>query len=122
LEGWLTDLDSPQFAVRRNAERNLRVFPDFVVPHLQRTLKRRPSLEVQRRVERLLRQTEQERKSPTGARIRGLRAVAVLESIASPAARAILQSVTAGAPEAALTQEARASLTRLARQALGRKR
>ena len=42
-----------------------------------------------------------------------LRALEVLERIGTPEARQILLSLAKGAPEAALTQEAKASLERL---------
>ena len=45
-----------------------------------------------------------------------MRAVAVLEDIANPEARELLQKLAEGAPEGRLTQEAKASLERLAKR------
>jgi WD40 repeat protein len=47
--------------------------------------------------------------------IRGIRAVEVLEHIGNADARQVLEKLAAGAPEAWLTQEAKASLERLAK-------
>ena len=46
----------------------------------------------------------------------GLRAVEVLERIGTPEARQVLAKLADGAPEARLTQEAKASLQRLAKR------
>ena len=48
--------------------------------------------------------------------LRALRAVVVLEEIATPEARKVLQKLASGAPDARLTQEAKASLERLAKR------
>jgi hypothetical protein len=48
--------------------------------------------------------------------VRCLRAVAVLEDLGTPAARELLEGLAAGAPEARLTREAKASLRRLGRR------
>jgi hypothetical protein len=51
--------------------------------------------------------------APSAESLRNLRAVAVLEHIASAEARKLLDTLATGAPEARLTQEAKASLARL---------
>jgi hypothetical protein len=48
---------------------------------------------------------------------RALRATAVLEDLATPAARKLLEELAAGAPEARLTRDAQAALARLGRRA-----
>jgi RNA polymerase sigma factor (sigma-70 family) len=50
---------------------------------------------------------------PSGAWLRAVRAIALLESIGTPEARAILETLAAGEAEALPTQEARAALQRL---------
>jgi hypothetical protein len=48
-------------------------------------------------------------------RLRGLRAIEVLERVGTSEAREALKAVATGAPEAQLTGDAKASLERLAR-------
>jgi hypothetical protein len=49
-------------------------------------------------------------------RIRARRVMLILEQSASPAARAVLETLVAGAPEPELQQEAKQSLERLTRK------
>jgi hypothetical protein len=51
--------------------------------------------------------------SPEGLRV--LRTIEVLEHIANPEARQVLEQLAGGMPEARVTQEAKLSLRRLAR-------
>jgi hypothetical protein len=53
---------------------------------------------------------------PPDEAVRQLRAVAVLERIGSDDARALLRTLADGAEGASLTQEAKASLARLAKR------
>ena len=57
-----------------------------------------------------------ERAATSPDELRALRAVEVLEHVGTPEARQVLEGLTQGAPEARLTQEAKASLERLARR------
>jgi hypothetical protein len=75
-------------------------------------LERNPSAEVRRRIEALM-----ERIGPE--RIRPLRAIEVLEHIGTSEAEDLLKKLATGAPEARLTQEAQASLNRLANGSSG---
>ena len=52
----------------------------------------------------------------SGARLRVWRVIQVLEGIGTPEAQAALKTLADGAPASRLTQEARASLERLAKQ------
>jgi hypothetical protein len=49
--------------------------------------------------------------------LRTLRALQVVESVGTPEARELLESLARGAPYARLTREAKASLSRLAKRA-----
>jgi hypothetical protein len=70
----------------------------------------KPSPEASQRLRHILAQLEQ---SPN--RLRALRAMEILEHIATPKARALLSTVADGQPTALITQEAKASLQRLDR-------
>jgi hypothetical protein len=56
---------------------------------------------------------------PSGERLQALRGIEVLELIGSRDARQVLERLAKGAPEARLTQEAKASLERLALRPVG---
>src|SRR5262249_42594622 len=83
-------------------------------PSLRKTLKGRPSLEVRRRVERLLLKLENDDQPPLPpARLRELRAIEALEMIGTDKAKAVLKELAKGTPEDRLTEEAKLSLGRL---------
>jgi WD40 repeat protein len=114
LRQLLADLDSPQFAVRTAAQKGLESLGVLAAPALRRTLAKNSSLELRRRVDALLNKlrgpvTDSEQR-------RAVRAVAVLEDTATPEARKHLAMLAQGAPEARLSQEARAALKRLRQQ------
>jgi WD40 repeat protein len=107
------ELDSDDFPVRQRAEAELRRLGRGCVPALDRALRSNPSLEVRRRASRLL--AELCRPGANPEELRRLRAVEVLERVATPAARRTLQRLAGGHPDADLTRECRAALRRLAR-------
>jgi WD40 repeat protein len=111
----IRNLDDDTFQVRAEARRELEKLGAAAEPALRQALEKSPSLEVRRQVEELLAAVAAQRKVPFGDVLRGLRAVEVLEQIGSREARQVLKSLAAGAPEAALTQEAGATLQRLDR-------
>jgi WD40 repeat protein len=114
IDQLITDLDSREFTVREEAAKELEKLGELAIPALEQALKSRPTVEVRRRVERLM---EKIAGPVTSAdRLQALRAIEVLEGIASPEAKEILTSLSKGAPAARLTQEAKASLERLARR------
>ena len=82
-------------------------------PALRKALDGQPSPEVRRRVRQLLNKLAA---VPSGERLRALRALEALEQIGTPPAREALEALARGAPEARLTQEAKASLERVARR------
>ncbi|MBY0527127.1 MAG: hypothetical protein K2R98_27275 [Gemmataceae bacterium] len=110
---WIDDLDSASFTVREKAQRELEAVVDQAAPLLRRALADRPSLEITRRIERLLALLEQ---PPLGASLQALRAIAVLEYAGTGEARQVLATIAQGAPDARLTQEAKAALQRLTRR------
>jgi WD40 repeat protein len=115
LRQLLADLDSSRFAQRDRAERELEELGEVAEPALAQALKGSPALEFRRRAERLLARADADRRTPSGERLRQLRAVEALERMGTPGARRLLRHLAAGAPEARLTREARASLERLSK-------
>jgi hypothetical protein len=109
----VADLDSDRFADREDASRELLRLGLAAQPALRRVLEGRPSLEVRKRVERLLRDLETR---PHPEALRPLRALVVLEAVGTPEARQVLQTLAEGAPDAHWTEEARAALERLRRR------
>jgi RNA polymerase sigma factor (sigma-70 family) len=107
---WVSDLDADDFAVREKATAALVELGDLAAPALRRALANRPSAELRRRVESLL-GTLAPASSPE--LLRAVRAVEVLERLATPEARGLLTTLAHGAPDARLTREATAALDRL---------
>jgi WD40 repeat protein len=117
LRRLLADLGGEEFPVREKAQAGLEELGDLAEPALRQALADKPMLEVRRRVERLLERLRGPVRRPEV--LRPLRAVAVLEDVATPAARELLKDLASGAPGARLTREAKASLSRLGRRATG---
>jgi RNA polymerase sigma factor (sigma-70 family) len=115
LRRLLADLESDQFAVREKAQAELEELAELAEPALRRALEGKPTLEVRRRVQAVLERLRGPVTRPE--MLRSLRAAAVLEDVGTPAANSSSSRRAAGAPEARLTREAGAALTRLGRRA-----
>ena len=103
----ISDLDSDQFAVRQKATDELENMGESPEVALRGKMSvQLPSLEVRRRIERLLTKLKQNQ-------LRTQRAVEVLESIGTSEAKKVLETLATGAEGARLTKEAKASLDRL---------
>jgi WD40 repeat protein len=107
------DLDSESFAVRQQAKQKLEELVEVAEPALRQAHKTAGSAEVRRRAQQIL---EKLSLGHTPERLREFRAIEVLEVIATPEARQLLDHLAKGASRARQTQEARASLARLARK------
>jgi WD40 repeat protein len=101
-------LDSDQFAERDKAMSELEKMGLGVEPDLRAALNGKPSLELRRRIEGVL------EKLAGGPRLRFLRALEVLEHIATAEAQQCLDSLSQGSAELWPAQEAKASLKRRA--------
>jgi hypothetical protein len=112
VAGLLADLNSADFARRNRATKDIQKMGDGALPALHKALADRPPLEVRRRVERLLEGLA----AWSPEQLYALRAVEILECIGSPGAREVLDALAKGVPEAFLTREAQASLSRLSRR------
>jgi hypothetical protein len=110
LRRLLADLDHDQFAVRERATHELEEIGRAVRPLLLEALQDPDSLERRRRAQHLLAVLEGPLPSE---RLRVLRAIEVLEHVASPEARAVLQGLAQGAASATETEHAQAALQRL---------
>jgi hypothetical protein len=108
---WIADLDNDRFAVRDRATRELEKMGDLSEPALRKVLIGQPSLEARRRVEQLLQKLRDAITNPE--QLQALRGIEVLEYIGTPEARGVLDVLARGAPEARLTQEAKAARQRL---------
>jgi RNA polymerase sigma factor (sigma-70 family) len=106
----LTDLNSDRPAVRVKAGKQLEEIGESAASALQNVLREERPLEVRRRVEQLLAKLQGD-----GA-LRLGRAIEVLEHIHTGETEQLLQSLAQGDAGARLTQEAKASLERLARR------
>jgi WD40 repeat protein len=118
VEQLLDDLQSPQFAVRDKATRELEKLAELAQPFLEAALKRDSSLEFRRRVEQLLSRLERAVMSPE--RLRQIRAAEALEYIGTDQARQLLGRLAQGFAGARLTSEAREALERLGKRPAGR--
>jgi WD40 repeat protein len=110
----LTELDDDRFEVRERASAELARLEELAVPALRRALAGKPNPEVRRRIEQILGRTDG--RTPTARHLLAVRSVEVLEQVGGREGRALLRDLARGAPEARLTQEAKAALQRLARR------
>jgi WD40 repeat protein len=108
----VAELAGERFADRQKAMTELEQLEDPAEPALRRELANDPPLELRRRVEQLLTKLAGPVTRPD--QIRALRAIELLERVGSDGARAALQTLARGAPEARLTREAQGALRRLA--------
>jgi hypothetical protein len=109
----IADLESGQFVVREEASRELEKLGEPVEAALRQALRSRPTLETRRRLEQLLEKLDAP--VPPVETLRALRAVEVLVHFGSAEARRVVQELARGAAGAALTEEAAATVRRMAR-------
>lgn len=109
----IKELDSDDYPIRVRARNELAAMGTFAEPKLRQLIAEKPSLEARRRAEELLALLDNP--SAMTEHLRCLRAVEVLERIASEPARRALQALAEGTAEVALTREAKAALARFKR-------
>jgi WD domain, G-beta repeat len=112
----IADLDSDQFNLRDAANLELEKIGETAVHACQTALKSKPSIEFRRRLEGLIEKQARVIWNPGPERLRGLRAVEVLEMAGTLESRAVLKKLADGAPGAQLTEEAKSSQSRLAKR------
>jgi WD40 repeat protein len=116
LDQLIVQLDDDDFDKREQASRELEKLGVRVEGALRKAIKTASSAEVVRRAGDLLKKVEEG--AVSGERLREMRALEVLEGIGTPEAKKLLDELAKGAAEAALTQEAKASLNRLTTRAV----
>jgi RNA polymerase sigma factor (sigma-70 family) len=114
LKRLMAELDNNQFPVREKAAKELERLGELAVPACRKALEGKPALDLRRRLETLIENQAQAWSNPSPGRLQSLRAIEVLESIATPQARNVLEGLAKGTAEARVTQEAQAALERLA--------
>jgi RNA polymerase sigma factor (sigma-70 family) len=113
LDRLIRDLGGDDFPTRERAEAELAKLGEAARGPLEAALKGKPSLELTLRVRGLLKGLNTH--LPAGEEVRARRGVEVLEAVGTPEARKLLARLAAGPPNAVLTRDARAALTRLGR-------
>jgi RNA polymerase sigma factor (sigma-70 family) len=111
VKALVADLDRDDFATRERATAALKEHGPAAAAALREVVAHSSSAEARRRAEGLLR--EMENGFLPAGELRALRAVEVLEWIATKEARAHLTELAKGAPDARLTREAAAGCKRL---------
>jgi hypothetical protein len=102
IDRWLKELDDDRFAVRERADRGLLNTGEDAKPFIEAALTQNPSVEAKRRLERLLKSLT------TGVpsrKLQPLRAIALLEKIDSPDAKALLQALAKQTTDEDVKQE-----------------
>ena len=110
----IADLDSPTFTVRESAFKELQKQGTEAESTIRNTLEKKPSADVGRQLQSLLDAPSSLVLPPR--RIQELRALEVLERIASSTSIQVIESLAIGTQSARLTQEAKATLARLRAQ------
>ena len=112
----IAQLDDDEFEKREEASRELEKLGSQAEGALRKAAKAKPSAEVVRRVNDLLKKMD--KNAVSGERLREARALEVLEGIGNADAVKLLEELAKGAADAALTQQAKASLERLRKNAV----
>jgi hypothetical protein len=115
LEQLIADSDSNEFKVREKATKDLTNLGPVAEKALVRALAGNLSLEARRRAAGILQGLKESKGSPapTGEPLRTLRALEVLEQVATPDAEMLLGRLSKGAADSPLTEQAQIALEHL---------
>jgi WD40 repeat protein len=111
VDQWIADLDSPRFAARDKAQRELARTGSAALPALRRALEKTSSLEARKRLQELIDQAAAQMLSDDNLLI--LRGVELLERIRTDESRRVLRSLAEGAPWTLPALEATGAIHRL---------
>ncbi|HMF17688.1 MAG TPA: hypothetical protein VKE98_10810 [Gemmataceae bacterium] len=114
IQQWIVDLGSDRFAVRESATKKLQQAGRLAAAALTEARKGNPPLEVIRRLDHLL--SKLQAVTPSAKDMRRLRAVEVLEMLATAKACELLQQQARGIPGDPVTEDALSALKRLPRK------
>jgi RNA polymerase sigma factor (sigma-70 family) len=109
----IADLDSDEFKKRESAAKELEDLGEAVESAMRDALAAKPSLEVTRRLERLLKRLEDQRQTLTAEQQRDVRALRVLEQVGTPEAKKLLEALSKKATGWWVRREATQALLRL---------
>lgn len=110
VQRWVADLNSPKFATREAASRELAKLRQLLRSEIQAARDSTHALEVKRRLERIL---VMPRPARTADELRQLRAIELLEGFNNRDAVGVLRLIASGDPRAPQTQAAKEALERL---------
>jgi hypothetical protein len=110
----IADLDAASFARREAASAELARLGSLAEAGLKQAVEKSPSAEVRKRAEALLQKLEG--RALTSSVLQSVRALEVLERIATPEARQVIAELAEGTVHARVSEEALASLARLTRR------
>jgi WD40 repeat protein len=113
IDKLITNLDNTNFKRREKAFRDLLQIGPQARAALTKSLKRSDTLELRRRVENLLGELNRREALTRNNTLRDIRAVEVLETIRTPEALLLLQSLAKGATGTPLTEAAQDAFKRL---------
>lgn len=112
VDALIRKLDSDSFPERDAASRELEQLGELVRTPMRKALAAEPPAETRRRLQELLGKLDQ----LTPSQLRSSRAIEILERIATPEARRVVERLTEGNAEGLLTAESRAAVARLRRR------
>jgi WD40 repeat protein len=113
VANYIADLDADEFAVREKASAELARLGNAAKDALSKAAANPASVEVRSRAKTLLAKLKDDIISPE--QLVAVRAVEVLEHVATPDAKQLLRKLADGASDVRLTREAKAALQRLRR-------
>lgn len=116
LSRLIRNLDSKRFSERQKASTELVRLGSQAEPELRKALNEHPSAETRAALTRLLEQMQNP--ASTTESLRVVRAVEVIEQCSTQEARALLEKLASGDPNAQLTREAKITLARLSARAV----
>jgi hypothetical protein len=108
----IADLDAKDFKTREKADKDLEAFGPFAATALEKALQEKPPIDLAKRLEKLLKKTEQQVLSLE--ELRAVRAIEVLRGIGGAEAKAVLEPLAKGADASIITVQARQALAALA--------